>query len=144
VQVGQKAKVKVDALGDFEIDGVVIEKGASAITRSGQTIAQSANTQEAKDFIVKIKLEPTAEVREKLRPGMSSTAVITTATVSEVLTAPLQAIVPREAPKDQQPADQSTGGSSKKKRLRACSYLQTDAANSLRLPPGSKASRRSR
>jgi HlyD family secretion protein len=26
VQVGQKAKVKVDALGDFEIDGDVIEK----------------------------------------------------------------------------------------------------------------------
>jgi HlyD family secretion protein len=117
VQVGQKAKVKVDALGDFEIEGEVIEKGASAITRSGQTIAQSANTQEAKDFIVKIKLNPTPQVREKLRPGMSSTAVITTATVSEVLTAPLQAIVPREAPKDQQPADQATNGSAKKKEV---------------------------
>ena len=114
VQVGQKAKVKVDALGDFEIDGEVIEKGASAITRSGQTIAQSANTQEAKDFIVKIKLNPTPEVREKLRPGMSSTAVITTATVSEVLTAPLQSIVPREAPTDQQPADQAASGGKKK------------------------------
>ncbi len=117
VQVGQKAKVKVDALGDFEIDGEVIEKGASAITRSGQTIAQSANTQEAKDFIVKIKLNPTPEVRDKLRPGMSSTAVITTATVSEVLTAPLQAIVPREAPKDQQPAEQPGSGSQKKKEV---------------------------
>jgi HlyD family secretion protein len=117
VQVGQKAKVKVDALGDFEIDGDVIEKGASAITRSGQTIAQSANTQEAKDFIVKIKLNPTPEVREKLRPGMSSTAVITTATVSEVLTVPLQSIVPREAPKDQQPADEAEGGSAKKKEV---------------------------
>lgn len=45
---------------------------------------------------------------------MSSTAVITTATVSEVLTAPLQAIVPREAPKDQQPAEQQESGSKKK------------------------------
>jgi len=118
VQVGQKAKVKVDALGDFEIEGEVIEKAASAITRSGQTIAQSANTQEAKDFIVKIKLNPTQTVREKLRPGMSSTAVITTATVSDVLTAPLQAIVPREAPKDQQPpAEQNEGGSNKKKEV---------------------------
>jgi len=117
VQVGQKAKVKVDALGDFEIEGEVIEKGASAITRSGQTIAQSANTQEAKDFIVKIKLSPTPQVREKLRPGMSSTAVITTATVADVLTAPLQSIVPREAPKDQQPAEQPANGSSKKKEV---------------------------
>src|SRR6185369_12289139 len=118
VQVGQKAKVKVDALGDFEIEGEVIEKAASAITRSGQTIAQSANTQEAKDFIVKIKLNPTQPVRDKLRPGMSSTAVITTATVSEVLTAPLQSIVPREAPKDQQPTEQNqAGGANKKKEV---------------------------
>jgi len=119
VQVGQKAKVKVDALGDVEIEGEVVEKGASAITRSGQTIAQSANTQEAKDFIVKIKLNPIPAVREKLRPGMSSTAVITTATVDGVLTAPLQAIVPREAPKDQQPqppADQAAGGNTAKKK----------------------------
>lgn len=119
VQVGQKAKVKVDALGDVEIEGEVVEKGASAITRSGQTIAQSANTQEAKDFIVKIKLNPTQPVREKLRPGMSSTAVITTATVDGVLTAPLQAIVPREAPKDQQPqppTDQAAGGNAAKKK----------------------------
>src|SRR5207244_8489347 len=62
VQVGQKAKVKVDALGDIEIEGEVVEKGASAITRSGQTIAQSANNQEAKDFIVKIKLTRTRRV----------------------------------------------------------------------------------
>src|SRR5215510_9187207 len=36
VQVGQKAKVKVDALGEIEIEGEVVEKGASAVTRSGQ------------------------------------------------------------------------------------------------------------
>ncbi len=126
VQVGQKAKVKVDALGDFEIEGDVIEKGASAITRSGQTIAQSANTQEAKDFIVKIKLNPTPPVREKLRPGMSSTAVITTATVSDVLTAPLQAIVPREAPKDQQPAEQPASGSQKKKEVEGVFVFSKD------------------
>ena len=117
VQVGQKAKVKVDALGESEIEGEVVEKGASAITRSGQTIAQSSNTQEAKDFIVKIKLNPTQQIREKLRPGMSSTAVITTATVDGVLTAPLQAIIPREAPKDQQPAEQPGAGAAKKKEV---------------------------
>jgi HlyD family secretion protein len=117
VQVGQKAKIKVDALGDVEIEGDVIEKGASAITRSGQTIAQSANTQEAKDFLVKIRLNPAQAVRDKLRPGMSSTAVITTATVENVMTAPLQAIVPRELPKDQQPAEQPAAGSAKKKEV---------------------------
>ena len=100
VQVGQKVKVKVDALGDVEIEGEVIEKGASAMTRSGQTISSSSTSQEAKDFLVKIKLNPTQEIRDKLRPGMSTTAVITTATVENTLTVPLQAIVPRELPKE--------------------------------------------
>ena len=119
VQVGQKAKVKVDALGDVEIDGDVIEKGASAITRSGQTITSSANSQEAKDFLVKIKLNPTPEIAAKLRPGMSATSVITTATIDNVLTVPLQAIVPHELPKDkdQQPEQPANGGAQKKKEV---------------------------
>jgi len=119
VQVGQKAKVKVDALGDIEIDGDVIEKGASAITRSGQTITSSANSQEAKDFLVKIKLNPTPEIAAKLRPGMSATSVITTATIDNVLTVPLQAIVPHELPKDkdQQPEQPANGGAQKKKEV---------------------------
>jgi HlyD family secretion protein len=117
VQVGQKAKVKVDALGDIEIDGDVIEKGASAITRSGQAITSTANSQEAKDFLVKIKLNPTPEIASKLRPGMSTTSVITTATVDNVVTVPLQAIVPRELPKDQnQAAEQPAAAGAQKKK----------------------------
>ena len=96
VAIGQHVKVKVDALGDTEIDGEVYEKGSSAVTRSGITISQTAGSDEAKDFIVKVRLNPTPEIRAKLRPGMSSTAVITTATVHNVLAIPLQAIVPRD------------------------------------------------
>jgi HlyD family secretion protein len=117
VQLGQKAKVKVDALGEIEIDGEVIEKGASAVTRSGQaTTSSSASTQEARDFLVKIKLLPTPEVRLKLRPGMSTTAVITTAVAENVLVVPLQAIVPRELPKegaDKGEAEQPANGKKK-------------------------------
>src|SRR5262249_16183849 len=39
VQKDQKAKVKVDALGDTEIEGQVIEISQTAKTRTGQTIA---------------------------------------------------------------------------------------------------------
>lgn len=116
VQVGQKAKVKVDALGDIEIDGEVIERGASAITRSGQTISSTTNTQEAKDFLVKIKLNPTPEIATKLKPGMSSTAVITTATADNVLTAPLQSIVPRELSEDESDKNQNASGAAARKR----------------------------
>lgn len=96
VVLGQPAKVKVDALGDAEIDGKVVEKAASAITRSGQTISQTTGSQEAKDFIVKVRLSPTQDIRGKLRPGMSATAVITTATADNIITVPLQSIVPRD------------------------------------------------
>lgn len=116
VQLGQKAKIKVDALGEQEIDGEVIEKGASAITKSGQTIASTTNSQEAKDFLVKIKLTPSEEVRNKLRPGMSATATITTATADSVTTVPLQAIVPRELPKDKAAEQQPPASASTKKK----------------------------
>ncbi len=122
VQVGQKVKIKVDALGEIEIDGDVVEKGASAVTRSGQsTTSQTANSQEARDFLVKVRLNPTPEIREKLRPGMSTTAIITTATRENVITVPLQAIVPRELTDgESKPAEQvnaNAPGAGKKKEV---------------------------
>ncbi|HQR39855.1 MAG TPA: efflux RND transporter periplasmic adaptor subunit [Blastocatellia bacterium] len=106
VRVGQKAKIKVDALGDTEIDGEVTEVGSSAITRSGQTIATSTGSQEAKDFKVVVRLLPNDETRNKLRPGMSATAVVTTDSRENAVVVPLQALVlqeepvPADAPKD--------------------------------------------
>jgi HlyD family secretion protein len=127
VQVGQKAKVKVDALGDIEIDGEVIEKGASAITRSGQaTTSQSATSQEARDFLVKIKLMPTEEIRVKLRPGMSTTATITTATVENVLVVPLQSIVPRELPKEEGQEEAQELPNGKKREVEGVFVLGSD------------------
>jgi len=48
---------------------------------------------------------------------MSATAVITTATIGDVLTVPLQAIVPRELPKDKdEPAQQPAAGNGSKRK----------------------------
>jgi HlyD family secretion protein len=96
VRIGQPAKVKVDSLGDTEIPGQVAEVGQSAVTRSGQTIAANTTSQEAKNFKVKIRLEPSEKDRARLRPGMSATAVITTDTRRNVLVVPLQALVSRD------------------------------------------------
>jgi HlyD family secretion protein len=126
VQVGQKARVKVDALGEIEIDGEVIERGASAITRSGQAITSTTNTQEAKDFLVKIKLNPTPEIAGKLKPGMSTTAIITTAIVDNVLTIPLQAIVPREIPNGEGEVKSETEGPNRKKEVEGVFVLARD------------------
>jgi len=99
VNKGHKAKVKVDALGETETEGEVVEIAQTAKTRSGQTIAQTATTgsQEAKDFKVTIRLvNMSDEVRDRLRPGMSATAVISTNRRESVIAVPLQALVERD------------------------------------------------
>jgi HlyD family secretion protein len=99
VQVGQRVMVKVDALGEKELEGIVQERAASAVTKSGQNISQTATsgTQEAKEFKVVIRLSNlTQENRDRLRPGMSATATIFTDKRENVIAIPLQALVERD------------------------------------------------
>lgn len=98
VKVGQEAKVKVDALGDKEIKAVVTQKNPLAISKSDVTggLSNRVNVQEAKEFKVTLELrELPEEIQASLRPGMSSTATITTDTKNNVLAVPLESIVER-------------------------------------------------
>jgi HlyD family secretion protein len=101
VEVGQPAKVKVDALGDKEIQAVVIQKNPLAVAKSDTTggLSNRVNVQEAKEFKVTIELKDMPdEVRNGLRPGMSATATITTKVKNNVLAVPLEAIVEKAPP----------------------------------------------
>lgn len=96
VELNQVAEVQIDALSNTRFTGRVIEIGNTALLRStGLTTSQTVNTsQEAKDFKVIVALDhPSVEIR----PGMSCTARITTATRQEVLTLPIQALTVRPA-----------------------------------------------
>ena len=96
VKVGQEAKVKVDALGDKEIKAVVTQKNPLAISKSDTTggLSNRVNVQEAKEFKVTLELrELPDDIKISLRPGMSSTATITTDTKNNVLAVPLESIV---------------------------------------------------
>ncbi len=100
VEVGQAAKVKVDALGDKEIKATVIQKNPLAIAKSDTTggLSNRVNVQEAKEFKVTLQLsELPTDVQVSLRPGMSSTATITTKTKNNVLAVPLESIVEKSA-----------------------------------------------
>jgi HlyD family secretion protein len=100
VEVGQQAKVKVDALGDKEIKAVVIQKNPLAIAKSDQTggLSNRVNVQEAKEFKVTLQLnELPSDIQVALRPGMSTTATITTKTKNNVLAVPLESIVEKSA-----------------------------------------------
>src|SRR5947207_4450015 len=101
VEVGQQVKVKVDALGEKEINATVTQKNPLAIAKSDTQggLSNRVNVQEAKEFKVTMQLNDLADdVRDKLRPGMNSTATITTKTKNNVVAVPLQAIVEKAPP----------------------------------------------
>src|SRR6476646_10948474 len=100
VEVNQQAKVKVDALGDKELKAIVTQKNPLAVAKSDTTggLSNRVNVQEAKEFKVTLQLlEIPTEVHDSLRPGMSSTATITTKTKNNVLAVPLESIVEKSA-----------------------------------------------
>jgi HlyD family secretion protein len=95
VKLGQPAEVSIDAIPKKKFKGTVTEIGDQALLRStGVATSQSTgSTQEAKDFKVVVTL---SEVPENLRPGLSATAKITTATKTAVLSIPIQALTIRQ------------------------------------------------
>jgi len=111
VAVGQKAKVKVDAFGDQEIEAEVTQKTPLAVGKSQTTggLSTNINVQEAKEFRVVLQLQNlTPEVQQGLRPGMSATATITTKTAQSVLAVPLQAIVEKKPENTPEPGAQAS------------------------------------
>lgn len=86
VSVGDTATVSVDAFGDDEFKGVVVQIGNSAKQSGLGTQEQVVN------FEVKIKL---LDPDPKLRPGMSCNADIETETVYDVLSVPIQSVTAR-------------------------------------------------
>src|ERR1700733_7984699 len=103
VRLGQPADVTIDAIPHKVFHGVVSEIGDNAIVRStGVATSQATSTsEEAKDFKVVVTL---SDPPPDLRPGLSSTAKITTATRNNVVSIPIQALTVRTqadlAPKD--------------------------------------------
>ncbi len=94
VAIGQPADVTVDALPGKVFHGHITQIGDQALLRStGIATSQSTTgTEEAKDFKVVITLDnPSGE----LRPGLSTTAKITTAHRQNVLSIPIQALTLR-------------------------------------------------
>jgi len=95
VKMDQAADVTIDAIPNKTFKGHVIEIGNTAIVRSTGVAASQSTTssQEAKDFKVVVALD---NPPDDIRPGLSCTAKITTATRNRVLTIPIQALTIRQ------------------------------------------------
>jgi len=107
VHLGQLADITIDAIPNKTFKGHVSEIGDTAILRStGLAASQSAiSSQEAKDFKVVIAMD---NPPDEVRPGLSCTAKITTATRSNAVTIPIQALTIRQRGDLEQPKPGST------------------------------------
>jgi len=86
VQLGQTARVVVDAVGEAKpYAGKVVEIAGSAVQRAGQ---------QTQVFEVKIALDT---VDAQLRPGMTAKARVETQTAKNVVSIPIQAVMLRPA-----------------------------------------------
>jgi HlyD family secretion protein len=88
VQLGQRAKISIDAIPDRTFKGHVSEIGNSPI----QSTTAGAGTQATNFKVVVILDEPVPDVR----PGFTCTADITTATRQHVTAVPIPAVAVRE------------------------------------------------
>lgn len=106
LEVGQGAKIEIDAFPDTTFAGSVVEIGNTA------TAAGYGTTDQGTNFKVKVAL---IDVNPKIRPGMSATVDITTKEHKDVLATLIQAIVVREFDPDSlkntdAKTESSTGG----------------------------------
>jgi HlyD family secretion protein len=94
VRLGEEAEVTIDAIPGKYFKGKVTEVGTQAVLRSSGLASTQSTTgnQEAKDFKVVVTLQ---NPPDGLRPGLSSTAKITTAQKKNVVTIPIQALAER-------------------------------------------------
>jgi HlyD family secretion protein len=89
VRLGQKVEISVDAFPDTTLDGTVSVIGSSSSLARGY----SQRPDERSTFDVTVRIEDSLD---GLRPGMTTTVDIVTATADSALYVPLQALVLRE------------------------------------------------
>jgi HlyD family secretion protein len=141
VEVGQKAKIKVDAFGDKEFDGEVTQKTPLAVGKSQTSggLSTNINVQEAKEFRVVIQMgELPDDIKDGLRPGMSATATITTKTVENVFTVPLQAVIEKKPEGSPSPTVQGDAPtpSDKPKTIKGVFVLKDNKAHFVEVTTG--------
>lgn len=132
IQLGQAARVVVDAIGEAKpYTGKVVEVAGSAVQRAGQ---------QTQVFEVKIALDT---VDAKLRPGMTAKARVETQRVDHAITVPIQAVMLRPV-KDLEDAaadgkkDEGKKADTKGAEAKAAEAKSTDAKAEVAKPAEAK------
>jgi HlyD family secretion protein len=107
VKVGDVARISVDAYPDRPIQGTVSEIASTAKTNNAGT------QEEVTNFEVKIRI---TDRSVRLRPGMSATADIETATVQNAVAVPLQSVTVRSTDSELSPEERERQKVAREKR----------------------------
>src|SRR4051812_32924924 len=126
VQIGQPAKITIDAIPDRTFKGHVSEIGNSPI----QAATGAASGTQATNFKVAVILD---EKVPDVRPGFTCTADITTATRKDVVSVPIPAVAVRELIYDASGQIVKEPKNDKKRRVAADAPVTTSTAE---LKPG--------
>ena len=115
VGIGQHAEIDVEALADTTLGGSVTEVGNSGI------MSMAGTQEEVTNFLVTVLVD---EAHAGLKPGMTATVEIVTATHDGVLNVPIQSVVSRTPSEleEKEAGDDGAGGSeeaSKPRRKRS-------------------------
>jgi HlyD family secretion protein len=119
VELGQAAKVEIDAFPDREFTGKVTEIANSPLR------VRTGASREAVDFEVKITLD---ETLPNIRPGLTAKAEIMVANRADVLAVPLGSVTVREWPLKSSDIRRYTGSRSRKQKEALAEFNFTDAA----------------
>jgi HlyD family secretion protein len=93
VQLGQTAKVTIDAVPNREFKGRVTEIGNSPTQNTTTTTQNTTGQRQATTFKVVVTID---EAVPDIRPGFTCTAEIVTATRNSVVSVPIQSLTVRE------------------------------------------------
>jgi HlyD family secretion protein len=124
IQIGDTARIKVDALRDVVLRGVVYEIGHSA------KVSAQGTQEEVVNFQVRIRI---LDKEVRMRPGMSCNVEIETDTKTNVVSVPIQAVTVRADAADAQPDVRSNvqdrSSEAKKQRIHPTSQVFVVAKN---------------
>ncbi len=102
LRLGQKASVLIDAFPEDSFPGLVSEIGSSPI----QGVSSLGGSATGTDYLVKVAL---TSHPEQLRPGLTVTADIETATRENVLTIPMGALILRDEDEEEKTPPEEEG-----------------------------------
>jgi HlyD family secretion protein len=126
IQTGQQARVKVDAVGDKEYKGHVVEIGSSAAVRQGAGAG-------IRYFKVKVAID---DSDDRLRPGMTSQVSIVTSTAAGTVAVPIQSVVERVPGADKKKQGEDTPADDDQPKKKYVFIVRKDKADMIEVGTG--------